>query len=387
MIKVVHIITGLKVGGAETMLCKLVTRLGNADITHEVISLGEVGPLGERMLQAGISVHALGMRPCHPDPRPIMRLARWLRESRPDVILTWLYHADVVGGLANKLAGDFPLAWNVRRSFMDRATLKLPTFLLGKLCCRLSHSLPNRILCCSQAGMAEHLRLGYDATKMEIIPNGFDTQYFRPDIKARSAIRAELGLLEDALLIGMLGRFHPMKDHRTLIQAAALLHKTRPDLHFVCAGAEMSWDNRELSHWIREGDLCSHFHLLGPRTDIPTLTASLDIATLSSRSGEGFPNVIGEAMACAVPCVVTDVGDSRYIVGETGIVVPTRSPTELQSGWERMLALSPLDRCEMGAQARRRIQSEFSLDTIVSRYEQFFKEMAHYGIRAQSVSD
>ena len=377
MIKVVHIITGLKVGGAETMLYKLVTRLNSPKMTHEVVSLGQVGPLGERLQQAGIPVHALQMRSDRVDPRPVLQLAGWLRKSRPDVILTWLYHADVLGGIANKLAGNFPLAWNVRRSYLDRATLKPSTFLLGRLCCPLSHCLPQRILFCSNSGMEAHRRLGYDSSKLEMIPNGFDTEMFRPNLSAGRALREELGLPDDTLLIGMLGRFHPMKDHRNLIQAAALLVKTHPNAHFVCAGENMIWQNPELVHWLRAADLCENMHLLGPRTDVPNLTAGLDIATLSSCSGEGFPNVVGEAIACGVPCVVTNVGDSGYIVGDTGVVVPPSLPTALQSGWEQMLTLSAEDRCLLGAQARQRIQAEFSLDRIANRYEQFFKEMVH----------
>ncbi|MCW3101011.1 MAG: putative Phosphatidylinositol alpha-mannosyltransferase [Chthonomonadaceae bacterium] len=377
MIKVVHIITGLKVGGAETMLCKLVTRLSSPEVTHEVVSLGLVGPLGERIRQAGVPVVALNMRPNRVDPRPVLKLAKWLRRKQPDVIVTWLYHADLVGGIANKLAGDFPLAWNVRRSFMDRETLKRSTFFLGRLCCRLSHVIPHRILCCSKSGMEEHVRLGYDSAKMEIIPNGFDTEIFRPNPSARTSVREELGLPENTLLIGMLGRYHPMKDHENLIHAATMLVKAHPDVHFVCAGANITWQNPELAHRLRSADLCSNFHLLGTRADIPTLTAALDVATLSSRSGEGFPNVIGEAMACGIPCVVTDVGDSGYIVGETGVVVAARSPVALQSGWERLLALPLEERYRLGAQARLRIQTEFSLDAIVTRYEQFFKEMVH----------
>jgi glycosyltransferase involved in cell wall biosynthesis len=377
MIKVVHIITGLKVGGAENMLCKLVTRPNGPGITHEVVSLGDVGPLGERMQQAGIPVHALGMKPGRPDPFPVLKLAHWLRGRQPDVVLTWLYHADVVGGIANRLAGGFPLAWNIRRSYMDRATLKPSTYLLGRLCCHLSHILPQRILCCSHAGMEAHLQLGYASAKMEIIPNGFDTQAFQPNRAARKDIRAELGLPEETLLIGMLGRFHPMKDHHNLIQAASLLRTTRPDVHFVCAGAQMNRENAELARWLRSADLCDNFHLLGTRTDMPTLTASLDIATLSSRSGEGFPNVVGEAMACGVPCVVTDIGDSSYIVGDTGVVVPPRSAVALRSGWERLLALSPDERAALGARARQRVEAEFSLDMIAHCYDQFFTEMAH----------
>ena len=375
MITVVHIITGLKVGGAQNMLFKLVTHSNDPDVAHEVVSLGEVGPLGERIRHAGIPVHALNMRPARPDPRALITLTKRLRERKPDVVLTWLYHADIVGGIAGKLAGSVPVAWNIRRSSMNRATLKPSTFLMGRLCCRLSAVLPDRILCCSHAGLVEHLRLGYDITKLQVIPNGFDTEAFRPAPAARPAIRTELGLSPDASLIGMIGRFHPMKDHQNLVRAAALLVASRPDVQFVCVGDDMTWQNRELRDWIRSADLCANFHLLGPRTDIALITAGLDIATLSSRDGEGFPNVIGEAMACGVPCVVTDVGDSSYIVGETGVVVPPRSPVALRSGWERVLSLPAEDRRRLGEQARQRIVSEFSLDRVVARYEQFFREM------------
>ncbi len=376
-LKVVHIITSLTVGGAENMLCKLVTRMNRSEFDPMVVSLGEIGPLGERIQQAGIPVHALGMRAGIPDPSAILRLARWLRGARPDVVQTWLYHADFVGSIANRIAGKAPLAWNIRHSHLDPATIKRSTLMLGKLLQRMSARYPQKILCCSKAGMDEHLRLGYPASKMEIIPNGFDLTAFQPDHSAREAIRGALGLPADAPLIGMVGRFHPMKDHRNLARAAGLLAHDRPDVHFMLAGEGLTNANTELIRWLEKAGMRDRFHLLGARTDMPILNAALDIATLSSAYGEGFPNVVGEAMACGVPCVVTDVGDSAYIVGEAGSVVSPRSPGDLCEAWRSMLALPADQKQALGQAARRRVETEFSLDVVVNRYESCYREMAN----------
>ena len=376
MIKVVHIITGLSVGGAENMLLKLVSNMDRAEFAPEVISLSAIGPIGEKMIAGGIPVRALDMRPGMPNPALALRLARWIRETRPQVVQTWLHHADLIGGLATRLAGRIPLAWNIRHSNLDPATIKRQTILIGKACARLSHSLPQRIVCCSEAGREEHARLGYAPDKLLVIPNGFDLTSYRPSAEAREAIRTELGIATDAPLIGLIGRFHPMKDHATFVQAAALLHRQRPDAHFLCCGEDVTWENTTLADEVRRADLRSRFHLLGQRRDIPQIAAALTIGTLCSLYGEGFPNVIGEAMACGMPCVVTDIGDSVYIIGDTGRVVPLRAPAELAAAWGDLLALSPEAAHRNALAARTRIESHFALPTVVGRYQQLYKDMS-----------
>ncbi len=376
MIKVVHVITGLCVGGAENMLFKLVSRMDRSKFAPEVISLSGIGPMGEKMLEAGIPVRALNLRPSLPNPALVLRLAQWIRQSRPQVVQTWLHHADLIGGVATRLAGNIPLAWNIRHSNLDPATIKRQTILIGKACARLSHTVPQRIVCCSEAGREEHARLGYAADKLLVIPNGFDLAAYRPSEEAQSAIREELGIGADAPLIGLIGRFHPMKDHATFVQAAALLHKRRPDAHFLCCGEDVTWQNDALAHAIRQADLCDSFHLLGQRRDIPQIAAALTVCTLCSLYGEGFPNVLGEAMACGVPCVVTDVGDSVFIVGETGRVVPLRAPEALAQAWEGLLS-RPLEAVQQGAMAaRERVETRFALDAVVERYQELYKDMS-----------
>jgi glycosyltransferase involved in cell wall biosynthesis len=286
-----------------------------------------------------------------------------------------MYHANLVGGLAARLAGIRPLAWGIRQSVLDPRYHKRTTIWTARLCARLSRHLPDRIVCCSEAVRRAHAAFGYETGRMVVLPNGFDLDAYRPDPAVRLSVRQELGLPEGTLLIGLVARFNPQKDHHNFMQAAALLHARLPDVHFLLCGDGVSMQNAELAQWVEEADIGPNIHLLGCRQDVPRLSAALDIAS-SSSYGEGFPNVVGEAMACGVPCVVTDVGDSALIVGDTGRVVPPRNPQALAEAWHDLLIAGPNYRRLLGTAARRRIQECFSLPTITRRYEQLYEEMA-----------
>jgi glycosyltransferase involved in cell wall biosynthesis len=188
-------------------------------------------------------------------------------------------------------------------------------------------------------------------------------------------VREELGISQEALLIGLVGRFDPQKDHRNFVEAAARLRTDCPQVHFLLCGDGVNWNNAELTGWIGEAGLRQQFHLLGRREDMPRLTAALDISSTSSSYGEGFPNVIGEAMACGVACAITDVGDSAFIVGETGLVVPPRDPEALAQAWKKLIEMGPEGRQKLGETARKRILENFSLPDIVARYEALYKEV------------
>jgi glycosyltransferase involved in cell wall biosynthesis len=373
-IHLMHIITGLDTGGAETMLYRLLSRMDRDAFRPEVISLTDVGAVGGQIAALGITVHGLGMRRGFPDPLGVLRLAHWLRQARPRLVQTWLYHGDLVGGLANLLGPRVPLAWNIRNLHLRPEMTKASTLWTAKACARLSRLLPERIVCCSQAAGRLHAGLGYAEERMRIIPNGFQLDAFAPDPRAYREVRAELGLAPDALLIGLVARWDPVKDHRNFVEAAALLHAAHPAVHFLLCGAGIDGDNPDLAGWIERAGLEERFHLLGRREDMPRINAALDLATLAS-SSEAFPNVVGEAMACGVPCVATDVGDAALIVGDTGRVVPPRDPEALSRGWQALLALGPEGRRRLGARARRRIEAEFELGAIVGRYEALYRGM------------
>jgi glycosyltransferase involved in cell wall biosynthesis len=211
---------------------------------------------------------------------------------------------------------------------------------------------------------------------MCVIPNGFDLQQFKPAPEARQELCAELGIMSNACLAGLIGRFDPQKDHGTFVRASALLRDRKPDLHFILCGDGISWDNSELSRWILNVGMRDRFHLLGRRDDLPRITAGLDVSCLSSAYGEAFPLVVGEAMACGVPCVVTDVGDCAMIVGETGVVTIPGDAQGLARGIGRILDMPPEARLSLGESARRRIQENFSLQRITREYENVYQEAA-----------
>jgi glycosyltransferase involved in cell wall biosynthesis len=375
VIKVTHIITGLECGGAEMMLYKLLHRL-EGEIAAEVISLTDDGSLGPSIRQLGVPVNVLGMRRGLPNPWAVGKLAQHLRRSRPNVVQTWMYHADLLGGLATKLGGAVPLAWGIRQSNLDPVHSKRLTRLTVRLCARLSDGLPQRIVCCSKEAARIHVEMGYAKEKITIIPNGFDLEAFRPDPGARTTLRRELGLAEEAPLIGMVARFDAQKDHQTFIGAAALVLRRRPDVKFVFVGDGATDSNVTLLGWLRAAGVADRFLLLGRREDVTAVLNALDIASLSSAFGEGFPNVVGEAMACGVPCVVTDVGDSAWLVGGAGRVVPARNPEALARAWLDLLESDSSERRAIGAIGRARVSEQFEIGIIAHRYRDLWLEMS-----------
>lgn len=368
--RVVHLITDLDVGGAEMMLARLVERLDPARIENAVISLSTKGRLGDRIEAAGVPVFTLGLRPGRPNPFALWRLVRLLRRLRPDVIQTWLYHADLAGLVAGTLARAPKIVWNIRCTDLDPRDHSWSLSVVSRLLA-LGSRWPAAIVCNSVEGRRAHVHRGYAPRVWEIIPNGVDTDLFRPCAGARGALSRELGIAENVPLVGHLARRHPMKDHAAFLHAAALVLKARPEVQFVAAGRGVAGD-RILEGIISRLDLGRRVLLLPERADSPRFLAALDAAVSSSSYGEGFPNVVAEAMACGTPCIVTDVGDSALLVGDTGVVVPPRAASALADGILKILNLPPDSRTAMGLAARARVLAEFSLDRATRHYEELY---------------
>jgi glycosyltransferase involved in cell wall biosynthesis len=375
VIKVTHIISGLQADGAETVLHSITSRMDANFFENEVISLTDLGPMAERLAASGTPVRALGMRRGTANPLKILQLAEWLKESKPQVIQTWMYHADLIGGSAAYLAEKLPVVWGIHHTNLDPDQNKRTTIWTARACARLSRLLPERIVCCSEASRKAHARFGYSEEKMEVIPNGFDIRRFYPDAEARRGLRQELGIAADAPLIGMAARFHIQKGHKSFIEAATSLHSRVPDVHYVLCGQDVDQNNTELTAWIEKAGLRNVCHLLGARDDMPRFFGALDIATSSSLS-EAFPMAVGEAMACGTPCVVTDVGDSALIVGDTGKVVPADDPKSLAAAWEELLGSGPVVRQQMGRAGRNRVEQRFNIGVIVERYQELYRQIA-----------
>ena len=373
--RVLHIITDLDVGGAERMLAALIGPLAETGYESTVLSLMHGGALADELRQSRVAVHELGMKPGRPYPWQLLRIARVIRALQPDLVQTWMYHADLLGAVATRAVAKVPLVWGLHNSDLDPRRTKRSTRWVVRACAALSHRLPTRIVSCSDAGIRIHVRQGYAADRFVSIPNGFDTTALRPQPAQRGAVRAELGLAADARLVGQVARFDPQKDHRNFVRAAGLVAGQRPDVHFVLVGKGCDRDNEALADWIASTGFPARFHLLGLRSDVPRLLAAFDLAVLSSAFGEAFPLVVGEAMCCGVPCVATDVGDAARIIGDTGRVVPPRDATALAGAMQELLGLAAAEREALGTAARARILAEFSLPAIAARYAALYDEL------------
>ncbi len=371
-IKILHVITSFDIGGAEIVLYHLLKNMDADRFENQVVSLIPPGPVGEKIQALFIPVFSLGMRPGYPSPGGLFRLSRLLRRESPDVVQTWLYHADLLGLLAAKLTG-LPVLWNIRGSYLDMSHYNRWSTRVRSICARLS-AFPKAVVVNSRAGEVFHERIGYHPQRWVYIPNGIDTGQFQPDKFARTLVRNELGLEQDSPLIGLVARFDPMKDHENFMRAASLLAAKFPNVHFVLVGKGAESSTPFFGNFLGNNPLHGRLHLLGQRDDIPNLMAALDIASLSSY-GEGFPNTIAEAMSCGIPCVATDVGDSSFLIGDTGLVVPPKDPQALADAWERILSLSAEERLTLGEQARQRIQQLFSISQVARRYEVLYEQV------------
>lgn len=378
MRRIVFIITGLTTGGAEMMLLKVLERLDRQRFAAHVISLTTLGELAPRIAALGIPVDAMGMKPGLPSPSGFLRLVRTLKRLNPDVVHTWMYHADLLGGLAARLAGISAIGWCIRNSNLDKDKTKFSTRAVVGLCAFISKWVPSRILSCSEKARQVHVACGYAAGKMVLVPNGFDLTRFKPDNDARLQIRAEMGITDETPLVGLIGRFDPQKNHAGFFEAAGVLHRHMPHVHFVLAGQGIDMGNAALRQAMTQAGVLANTHLLGLRNDIPELMAALDVLA-SSSYGEAFPNVLGEAMACGVPCVVTDVGDSAYIVGDTGRVVSPGDMTGLAATLENLLALPLTKKSALGERARARVAKHFEIGSVVRQYEEYYDDLFTLG--------
>lgn len=369
---VLHVITGLNAGGAEAMLAKLVTAPGRYD--HKVVSLRGRGAVAAEIERAGVPVEVLRFFGPAGAIAGLPALATFIRRTRPQIVQGWLNHGILAATLGVLLArSPAPLLWNVRQSLGDVSYEKFLTRRVIALNARLSGR-PRMILYNSLAGARGHEAAGFARGKRRIVPNGFDLDRFHPSAEDRRRTRAALGIGDDEVAIGLIARFHKMKNHAAFFAAAREVLRTEPRLRLVLAGDGVTADNPDVVRLIPDPEMLERCLLLGLRDDVASLTRALDIACNISVASEGFSNAIGEAMASAVPCIVTDVGDSAEIVGKGGLVCAGTDSGAIASEMLRLVRGGPALRSRMGRQARLRVEAEFSLPAVVERYERLYDE-------------
>ncbi|HEY8185275.1 MAG TPA: glycosyltransferase [Pyrinomonadaceae bacterium] len=371
-LRVLHIIPDLCVAGAEMKLYKLLAATTRERFAPMVISMRDDGELRQSIEALGVPVHSLGIRGSLPGPRSVKRLVQIVRKTRPEVIHGWMYHGNLAAQFAAAFAHERPaVLWSVHQSLYSFAYEKWLTALVIRLDACISRA-PRRIVYVSKTSASQHEAIGYKKEKTLVFHPGFDTEKFAPSEEARLGVRRELGLQDDAILIGLIGRYHPVKDHGNFLRAAEMLSRNHSKVRFVMCGKGVDHKNAELRALIRERRLEGNTFLLGERLDIERIVVALDIAASSSCS-EGFPNVIGEAMSAGVPCVATAVSDLPEIVGPTGRLVPARDSVALAEGIEELISIGRAGRQALGAAARARMIERYSLESSIAHYEAVYE--------------
>jgi glycosyltransferase involved in cell wall biosynthesis len=374
--KICHVISDLDVGGAERMLVRLLGAMDRGRFEQRVVALIGRGPLSDQVERLGAPLAHLNMRRGAPSFAALLKLRNLIRGFRPDVVQTWLYHADLMGLVAARLAGRSKVVWNIRCSDMDLANYRRTTGVVLKVNAALSGR-PAAVISNSRRALELHRELGFRPRREEVIPNGFDVQALRPDSEAGAEVRGELGLPADAPVAGMAARFDPQKGHRYFFDAAGEVARKIPAARFVLAGLGVEPGNRDIEAMIAAAGLETgeNVKLLGYREDMHRLMNVFDVLCCPSPYGEGFPSVAGEAMACGVPCVVTDTGDSARVVGESGRVVQPGDSGALARAVIELLSLPEAERAELGRSARKRIVDNFSLPAVAARYESLYESL------------
>ena len=371
--KILYIISGLPTGGAEMMLYKLLSVIDRDIFEPVVLSLTDYGNLGNNIKNLNIPVYKMEMNAGFPNPFRVWRFIKLIRKINPELIQGWMYHGNLAALLAKwVLPNRVFLLWNIRHTPYDLKKEKRLTALVIRLGAKFS-SHPDRIIYNSNVSEQKHELLGYDNKNKSIIPNGFNCEQFKPFDNAKSKLSHSLGLKKDTLLIGLVARYHIMKDHVTFLHSAGKLNKIYPEIHFVLVGQGVDKNNHLLIKLIEDLKITKNVHLLGKRMDVEEITAGLDIACSSSSWGESFSNAIGEAMACSIPCIVTDVGGSARMVGKTGIVVKPGDIKEFTDAMITLIKMSSEERLGLGKLARNRIVKHFSLNLVAKQYEEMYK--------------
>lgn len=373
--RVLHIISGLGNGGAEAVLFNLCQSDKQND--HTVISLLDEGKYGPLLKDLGFKVYALNFSYKKTNIFTFLRLVKLIRRIMPDVVQTWMIHANVIGGVAAKLTGIKKIFWGIHQTSMVNSKTNRISLLFTKINALLSNIIPTKIIYCAEKSREDQEKIGFKKIKGLVVQNGYNVESFSPKKLSGQTLHNELSISSDSILVGYVGRYHPMKDLENLIKSFTLLNQNLKNVNAVLVGSNIDNNNKELVGLLDKYKLNQNIHLIGERKDIPKFMNSIDLFALCSSYGEAFPNVLNEAMACGTPCVTTDVGDAALIVGNTGWVVPPNNANALANAINKAIEEKQSNHAswiQRENACRHRIMNNFSLEIMTKKYTQIWAD-------------
>ncbi len=376
MIRVLHVVTDLRMGGAEATLAQLVEQSEPTRSAHHVIGLKGDGPIGHRLRAAGATVEALGLRAPWQSAIALATIRRRISRWHPEVVQGWMYHGNVAAKLAVMgMKAPPAMSWNIRHSLVDITREKPMTARMIRLGARMSAGV-DLILWNAAVSRVQHEAVGYHGRRHMVLANGVDTSRMKPCPAARTRMRADLGLSDRALLVGSVARFHPMKGHARLLDAIAQMADRGRDVHLALCGRGCEAGGPAAKLVQSTPPLQDRVHLLGEVEDPQPIYAALDCFVTASRWGESFPNALVEAMACGVPAVATDLGAAAEILGDRGCIVSAEDSADLVPAIDRMLHLPAQERVDYSVRARRRVEQRYNAASAARRYERVWATVA-----------
>ena len=364
--KIAHIITSLDDGGAEHTLFKICKYENRNE--HLVISLKDSGKYYKPIKNLGIKIFCLNFSKW--SIFKFFHLIKILKQTKPDVLQTWLVHSDFIGSFAGKLAGIHNIVWNIRYSNFNIKSANLITIILVKILAIMSFYFPKLIIINSIKAKKIYIKNGYDEKKLKFIPNGFDLSILKFNNKKKKIFQKKIRIKKNTVTIGNVARFNPKKDHLNLIKALSIIRSENINFQSILVGTNINKKNKKLISEIKNLKLQENIKLLGQKNDISKVMSSIDIYVQSSSYGEGFPNVLAEAMACKIPCVATDVGDASHIIGNSGWIVPAKNPYKLAKAIKKAIYENKLKKKwrQRGIKARNIIRLNFSIEKMILSY-------------------
>jgi len=370
--KIIHIITGLNDGGAEHTLYKI-CKYDTAN-NHFVISLTGPGKYYSLLKKIKIKVYYLSAN--FFSIHKFYNLIKLIRLLKPDIIQTWLVHADLIGSIAAKLAGFNRIIWNIRYSNFKIGKAKFFTIIIVKLLSKLSFLIPVSIVINSKRAKTIYETQGYDKEKLHYIPNGYDLSILKPNNLKKINFKKKYHFNKKVPLIGNIARFDPKKDHTNLIKALSLVRSKNLNFFCIFIGSGIDNDNKILVSEIKKLNLSKNIKLIGKYDNIVEAMNGIDIYVQSSSYGEGFPNVVAEAMSCGTPCIVTDVGDAALISDKSGWVVPPSNPVKLANAIEKaLIEIGNARHKKRSVKARSIIKSKFDIKNMINLYDKLWNKL------------